>query len=118
MNSENGDELPIFIKWLDYLKWLLQTVEKFPKRCRATFTDRMINMGFDVVEDLTEARYTRNKIVTLRRANLTIEKLRLMTRIAFESRLLSQQSYKHAVYSMNEVGKMLGGWLKQQEGKE
>ena len=113
----NGEELPILLRWLDYLKWLLQVSEKFPKRCRATFTDRIISLAFDVVEDLTEARYTRNKWATLQRANLRMEKLRLFIRIAYKTRLLSQDSYKHSVYSMNEIGKMLGGWLKQQEGK-
>ena len=38
-------------------------------------------------------------------------------RICFESELLPQRAYKHSVYALNEVGKMLGGWLKHQEAR-
>jgi len=108
-------ELPIFVRWLEAMSWFFQTAEKFPKRVRGTITDRLINLMFDVVEDFTEARYSKNKIATLKRANLRLEKIRILVRIAHEQKILPHQSYKHAVYLINEVGKMLGGWIKQQE---
>jgi hypothetical protein len=108
-------ELPIFVHWLETMSWFIQTAEKFPKRVRGTITDRMINLMFDVVEDFTEARYSKNKISQLKRANLRLEKIRILLRIAHDQRILPTQAYKHGVYRINEVGKMLGGWLKQQE---
>ena len=116
-NGSNINELPIFIKWTDFMKWLLITVEKFPKKVRFTFSDRIINLTLDIVEDLIEARYSRQKVATLRRANLNLEKIRILWRICFELRVIPQKTYEHAIYSVNEVGKMIGGWLKQQEGK-
>lgn len=110
------DELPIFVKWLETLSWMIQTAEKFPKRLRGTITDRLLNMVLDIVDDFIEARYTRSKLNALRRANLRLEKIRILMRIVHEQRILSHQSYKHGVYRINEVGKMLGGWIKQQEG--
>ena len=109
------DDLPIFVKWLETLTWVLQTAEKFPKRVRGTMTDRLINLMFDVVEDFTEARYSKNKAFILKRANLRLEKIRIILRIAHEQKILPHAAYKHGVYKINEVGKMLGGWLKQQE---
>jgi hypothetical protein len=110
-------ELPIFVKWVDFLKWLLMTTDKFPKKTRFTFSDRINRLALDVVEDLIEARYTRQKQLALRRANLNLEKIRVLLRISFEMRLLPHKSYEHAMYSINEVGRMLGGWLKQQDAK-
>jgi 23S rRNA-intervening sequence protein len=110
-------ELPIFVKWLETLSWVLQTAEKFPKRVRGTITDRMINLTFDVVEDFTEARYVKHKTTILKRANLRLEKIRILLRIAHEQQILSHQAYKHGIYRINEVGQMLGGWVKQQEEK-
>jgi hypothetical protein len=114
--SESNADLPIFVKWIDFLKWLLLTTEKFPKKARFTFADRINNLALNIVEDLIEARYSRQKVAALRRVNLGIEKLRVLLRICYEAKLLPHKAYEYAMVSLNEVGKMLGGWIKQQEG--
>lgn len=113
--SEQNADLPIFVKWIDFLKWLLLTTEKFPKKVRFTFSDRINHLALDVVEDLIEARYSRQKMIALKRANLSLEKIRVLLRICFESKILPYKAYEHAMVSINEVGKMLGGWMKQQQ---
>ena len=113
--SENNADLPIFVKWIDFLKWLMFTTEKFPKKLRFTFSDRINHIALNIVEDLIEARYSRQKMAELRRANLGIEKLRVLLRISYESKVLPHKAYEHAMVSLNEIGKMLGGWIKQQE---
>ena len=113
--AKNRDEPIIFVKWMEFLKWLLPMTEKFPKRVRFTLTNRIENLALDLVEDLTEARYSRNKQDILRRANLRLEKLRLLLRISCDQHHLSYQAYEQAIRTVNEVGKMLGGWIKQQE---
>ncbi len=118
MQSTTKEDLPIFIKWLDFVKWLLITTDSFPKKTRFTFNDRLINLALLIVEDLVEARYSRNKTAILRRANMNLEKLRVLVRICFETRVLSRKAYEQASQSINEVGKMLGGWLKQQDDNE
>ncbi len=116
--SKDKEDLPIFIKWLDFVKWLLVTTDRFPKSARFTFSDRLINLAFLIVEDLVEARYSRNKTMILRRANMNLEKLRIFIRICFETRVLPRKAYEQASYNINEVGKMLGGWMKQQDDNE
>ena len=114
-NADKAD-LPIFVKWMDFVKWLVITVERLPKKVRFTLSDRMINLALDIVENLVEARYSQSKARILREANLRLEKMRILIRICFESQLLSHQSYKHAIILVNETGRMLGGWIKQQRG--
>lgn len=116
---ERGEdaELPIFAKWMEFLKWLNAATDKIPKKARFTVTNRISNLALDVIEDLTEARYSRNKSATLRSANLKLEKLRVLMRVAFESELIPMATYKYSAKSLNETGKMLGGWLKHQEGR-
>lgn len=116
-NEGAQTELPIFVKWMDFLKWLLPTTDRLPKKVRFTLSNRINNLALDLIEDLVEARYSRNKTAALRSANFKLEKIRILLRICFESNLLPQKSYKHAVYSLNEVGKMLGGWMKNQEAR-
>jgi len=115
--QKNDNEMPIFIKWVDFVEWLLLTTDRFPKKARFTFTDRLVGLSLSIIEDLVEARYTRNKAVPLRHANLTLEKLRVVLRVCYEAQILSKDGYKHASFKLNEVGKMLGGWIKQQGGQ-
>ena len=115
--TKNDGELPVFIKWHDFLSWLLLTTEKFPKKARFTFSERLNNLGLDVVEDLIEAKYSKEKWKLLQRINLRLEKIRILLRIAFEQKFLAMAGYKHAMYLLNEVGSMVGGWMRQQQAK-
>jgi len=112
--DRSKEDLPIFIKWIDFVKWLLVTTEKFPKKTRFTFVDHLTRLSLLVVEDLVEARYSKSKKPLLKRINMNIEKIRVLLRICFELKVLSRKSYEYGSRSINEVGKMLGGWLKQQ----
>ena len=115
MEVPMSNDFPLFLQWLDFLKWLLSTTEKFPKRVRFTFSDRINNLALSVVEDLVEARYTAHKLSGLKKINLTLEKIRILLRIAYETQILPTQAYEQAMKSLNEMGKMLGGWIKQQQ---
>jgi hypothetical protein len=108
-------DLPIFIQWMAFLEWLLPVTERFPKRVRFTFSDRINNLALDLVEDLVEARYSSQKQGILQRANLRLEKLRVLLRLSHKLRYLDYKRYEQAMKSINEVGKMLGGWLRQQK---
>jgi len=110
-SSDRGD-LPIFVKWLDFTKWLLSTTDGFPKKARFTFAERLNDHSLKIVEHLVEARFSRSKGQLLRAANLELEKIRVLIRISYEMRFLSRKSYEFASFSINEVGRMLGGWMK------
>ena len=114
----NANELPIFTQWIDFLEWLLPMTEKFPKRVRFTFSDRINALALDIVEDLVEARYSRHKQPHLQRMNLRLEKLRILLRLCHRLHYLPHASYEHAMRQLNEVGRMLGGWMKQQGERE
>ncbi len=110
-----ADDLPIFVHWLDFLAWLLPLTAKFPQRARFTFANRLDNLALDMVEDLVEARYSRQKQALLARANLRLEKLRVLLRLCHHMAYVSHAQYEHAVRLLHQVGSMLGGWRRQQE---
>ena len=114
-NERQGNELTVFVKWLEFLKWFLPVLEKFPKKARFTITSRIENCALDIVEYLIEAKYSREKRQILRKVNLHLEKIRILLRISYETKLMPTKSYHHANKLINEVGMMIGGWLKQQE---
>jgi len=76
--------------------WLLPTVEKFPRSQRFLIGDRIQSTALGVVENLIEATYTRQRDPLLQRANLKLEKLRYLFRLATDLKLLYLRRYEHA----------------------
>jgi len=108
-----NEDLPVFVKWSEILKWILLTTEKFPKKSRFTFSTRIDNLSLDIVEQLIEARYsseTRKK--SLNQCNLNLEKLRILFRFAYELKFISEKQYEFITREINNVGSMIGGWIK------
>ncbi|MBF0131205.1 MAG: hypothetical protein HQL75_01290 [Magnetococcales bacterium] len=70
------------------------------------------------VENLVEARYSRDKREILKRANLRLEKIRVLLSICHEEKFLSHDAFEFAIRGVNETGRILGGWIKQQEEKQ
>ncbi len=82
------EELPLYIRWEKFLSWLLDVTQTFPKRVRFTFSSRLDNLALDVMEGIIEAAYTKNKTRILRKANLDLEKIRVLLRICHQKRYI------------------------------
>jgi hypothetical protein len=95
-----------------FLNWLMPTVEKFPRSHKFTIGDRIESLALDVLEALIEATYTRDRTHHLWQANLGIEKLRFLLRLAADLRLLDRRRYEHAARTLDETGRLIGGWMK------
>ncbi|MCY4643825.1 MAG: diversity-generating retroelement protein Avd [Bacteriovoracales bacterium] len=113
--SRGGAELPLFVKWLEFLKWLFPTLDKFPKKSRFTVAIRLQNMALDIVDLLVESKYSREKIARLKKVNLHLEKMRILLRISHEIKLMPAKSYHFAMKQINEAGMMVGGWIRERE---
>ena len=107
-------ELPAVSKMYDLIKWLIPQIAKLPRSHKFTLGDRITNLALDTLELLIQAVYTRNKRDLLRRANLNLEKMRYLMRICYDLDLLGLKKYEYVSRGINEVGKQIGGWLKQQ----
>lgn len=113
-SSGREDEQIIFVRWFEFIEWLLNATMKFPQKARFTFAQRIDNLALDLVEDLIESRYTLEKRAILKRANLKLEKLRVLIRLSHKLKYLPHNGYEYASKAIDEVGRMLGGWIKQQ----
>ena len=103
-------------KMYDVAQWLITQIAKLPRSHKFTLGDRIINLALDILMLLVEAQYLRRKLELLRQANRELEKLRYLLRLCKDLGLLSMKSYEHISREINETGKFLGGWIKQQEG--
>ncbi len=110
-------EPPLFVLWYDFLKWLIEKTEKFPKKVRFSFSNRIDSLALDIGEGIIEARYSNSKKDVLRGIDLNMEKLRVILHMCNDFRYLDNKGYEFASRRINEAGKMVGGWRKQQESK-
>ena len=102
----------------DFMVWLFPQVMKYPRDLKFTLGDHIQRLTLSILEDLMEASYTSEKLGLLHRANRRIEVLRFLLRFSQEMRCLSQAQFEHAMKLLHNVGAEVGGWAKQQRGKE
>jgi hypothetical protein len=95
-----------------FLMWLVPAIEKFPRKQKFLLGDRIQTTALDILECLIEATYTRDRKGQLARANLGIEKLRFFFRLAVELHYLDRRRYQHAARTLDEIGRLIGGWVK------
>jgi len=110
------DDFPLLKKWYDITNWLMDTIEKFPKIVRFTFSNRIANLSLDILESITFAIYQQNRISILQKISSDIEKLRILVRLSKDRHYISIKQYRYISREIDESGKMLGGWIKKTDG--
>jgi hypothetical protein len=70
------------------LVWFLPKIEKFPRNYRFLFGDRLVEIQLNLLENLIEAYYQKEKLRNLRAANVEIENLRHLLKICAQMRFV------------------------------
>lgn len=97
---------------------MLDICGKFPRNVRFNMADRLTNISLDILELIVEAIYTKQRISLLNRINLGMEKIRALFQICLENRYIAVSQYEYISREINEAGKMVGGWIKNEEGRK
>lgn len=110
-------ELVIFTQTYDMLAWLLAQCERFPKSQRFVITQRLQNAALDFQEAIfhANARKGRQRLHHLQAADAHLNMLRLYLRLAHQFTWLTSGQYAHVSTMVAQIGKLLGGWIKQTE---
>jgi hypothetical protein len=107
--------LPILEKTYELILWLYPTVNKFPKSQRFVLGQRIENTVFKIVESIIGIRVAINneeKLTQLQNISVEMDKLRMLIRLSKDLRFIKTSQYVFAAKIINEMGKMLGGWIK------
>lgn len=104
--------LAIFEKTYDLILWIYPTVNKFPKSQRFVLGQHIENTVLELLEGIIEANSQSNKSFYLKNLSLKLDKLRILMRLGKDLKFISIRQYEFVSGNINEVGKMLGGWLK------
>jgi len=94
------------------LLWLIPAVDKFPRTQKYLLGERIQRTALDLLELLIAATYSKTRQAALEQANLCIEKLRILFRLAFDLRHTDLKRYEHAARQFDDLGRLIGGWRK------
>jgi hypothetical protein len=108
-------ESPLYVRTYDFLLWLIPQVQKFPRVHRFGLGERIQRLVLDFQDSLVAAgkAHGNTRLEWLQKADLQLAQLRVWIRLVRDLEILSVRRYEHAARLLNEIGRLLGAWLKQ-----
>ena len=115
----NDFDIPIVKKCCDLYKLFHEYRRIVPKQDRYTIFERSENIIVDVIESLLLAAQTQasGKTATLERASVKLNLLRFLIRLLKEVKAIDIKKYTTLQEMINEIGRMLGGWIRSTASK-
>lgn len=111
-----ADDMVLFVRLFDLLAWLVPRTESFPRPFRHSVTQRLLDAALDCQDAALAAQAGRGaqRRQHLLDADAALARLRLYLRLAHHWRWLNDGQYEHATRMVAEIGRLLGGWIRQQ----
>lgn len=103
---------PALEKHYQFVLWLIPLLEKLPRSQKFLLGDRMQTQALDVLSQLVAATYSKDRRHALGQANLGLEQLRFLIRLAKDLNHLDLRRYEFAARAVDETGRLIGGWLR------
>ncbi|HEY4516408.1 MAG TPA: diversity-generating retroelement protein Avd [Candidatus Paceibacterota bacterium] len=115
----NDADIPILKKSYDLYRTFNEYRRVVPKADRHTIYERSENAILDMVEYILEAGYSKSgdKVAILERASVKLNLLRFFVRLMKETRSIDTKKYTVLQAHIDEIGRMLGGWIRSQGSK-
>lgn len=108
---------PIIVRAYDLCAALYEHVNRFPRAQRTLLGRLILDEALRVLASLTVANRLTNKRQSLEAASGHLDALRIALRLAKRLAYLPNRGYARLSKTIDEVGRMLGGWLKHQRGR-
>ena len=107
-------EIPIIQKVYDFYRELYLTVEKMPKKDKYTLGEKTQRATLDLIELLLDAGYQEKlkKGFILGHAAVKLDLIKLLARLGQDIKAIPTNKYLSLEEKLQEIGRMLGGWLK------
>lgn len=108
------NEIPLFQKIYDFYKLFYTYIDHFPQKSRETLIVKIENTIIELLESITTAAYTNltEKQNSLLRASASVDFLKILFRLCYELRIIDQKKYLLLEEKLQEIGRMIGGWIK------
>lgn len=109
--------LPIIQRFVAIYKFWNGLRNDFPKKSRYTLGAKIDTLFLEVIECLFLAGYLsrEQKLPFLRKASGKLDLLKFFLQISWELKALDTKKYAGLSQPLDEIGKMLGGWMRNVE---
>jgi hypothetical protein len=89
----------------------------FPQTSRHTLGSKIDSLFIETTELVLKASYLtkQEKLILINRASLKLDLLKFFLQVSWEIKALDNKKYILLSEKINEIGKMIGGWIKQLE---
>jgi 23S rRNA-intervening sequence protein len=107
-------DIPLFHKVYDLYKLLHSYHEKIPKSQRYTLWQRCENTSLSLLEQLIGTSHLQGaeRVKILHTMSQSVDLLKVLIRLAQETNTITPTQYVAVQTYLQEIGKMVGGWLK------
>ncbi|MBS0655582.1 MAG: diversity-generating retroelement protein Avd [Verrucomicrobia bacterium] len=114
MQSRPVFDIPIFHKIYELYKLLHSYHNRIPKSERYTLWQKCENTALDMLEALIETSHRKGeeRLGSLYIISNKLDLLKVLIRLAKETRTIDNQQYLAIQTLLQEIGKMIGGWIK------
>ncbi|MGG1600591.1 diversity-generating retroelement protein Avd [Paenibacillus naphthalenovorans] len=106
------NDLKILQKSFDMTKYGYAALRQFPKSERFTLAAEMKSCMLRFMRGIITANKRYHKKTTLQDVDIELQLLRMYLRLAVDLQFLPFRKYENWVKMLDEIGKMLGGWIK------
>ena len=107
-------EISIIHKSYKFYLLLYSYTSLFPKKDRYSIGQKCEALTLEFLESLYEANSSRDpqRLILLEKLDNKLKIIKTMIRLCFDVKALDQNKYIRCEESLQEIGKMLGGWIK------
>jgi 23S rRNA-intervening sequence protein len=107
-------DIPLFHKVYDLYKLLHSYHDQIPKTQRYTLWQRCENVSLSLLEQLISTSHLQGtgRVQVLHAISHNVDLLKVLIRLAKETNTVTPKQYLALQTLLQEIGKMVGGWLK------
>ena len=105
---------PLFQKIYDLYKYYYQIIDHFPKKSRVVLSVKIEERLIELLEISSKLEFSSkdSKEMYLKEASTKTDILKILFRFCYDTRIIDQKRYLLIEGSLVEIGRMIGGWLK------
>lgn len=113
-NFHNSTEIPIIQKTYELYKTFYGYLELFPKKDKYALGSKCEMYIISTLELLLGASSAprEGKLTLIKQASVKFDVLKIFLRMAKEFKLLDNKKYIELQKCLQEIGRMLGGWIR------
>lgn len=113
-SSKFNLDIPIFQKIYELYKLFYQLIVHFPKKDKYAIGQKIETNILGLIEDIiTASQFPKSEKVTiLHRASIKLDLLKILIRCCKDLKIIDNKNYLLTESRLQEIGKMLGGWIK------